>query len=374
MRVAPGRRPRRGVGRGTDPGAHREDIDRRARGDQVLDPVLVQPAADHDARPGQPGRVEGAPGLEGEGGQVAAVQPDPAGTVPGQLPQYLGGGAHAPVGVVGVDEQRHRPGGVLDERPERFRLVGEHLHERMRHRPRRRQPVAPRRGDVAGPGEPDQGARSGGLHPGLHALAAPQREVHHRRAPGRDHAAGRLAGQRGLVHQLVEQERLHQLGLWQHSGDLQQRLTGQDHPPLGDRPDISGEAQPVQRGHVLHRAGQRVGERGQLRRADLEVFEEVQHIGQACGHQEAPLRREVAHREAEGGLAGTALTQIGQCHGHLVQVGDQGCGRRAAPDGRHGHSPTLAVPAGPRQRPCALPSGDLRTAPMGTFRAKRLSG
>src|SRR5439155_24372924 len=64
------------VGGGDEARAEAEAVDRRAAGDQIAQPVLVEVAAREDGDLAEPARVEDAPDPARVLGQVAAVEPD----------------------------------------------------------------------------------------------------------------------------------------------------------------------------------------------------------------------------------------------------------------------------------------------------------
>jgi hypothetical protein len=101
-------------------------------------------------------------------------------------------------------------------------------------------------------------------------------------AVGGEHALG---GQRRLVHDLVEHQGLHQLGLGERRGHLQQRFAGEHDPTLRDRPDLPGELQPTQRCEVSHGPAERGGESGQVVLVDGEPVEVIEHVGEPGGDE-----------------------------------------------------------------------------------------
>ena len=94
---------------------------------------------------------------DGEAGQVAAVETDARVLLETQPADDVDGVGDAAERVVGVDQERRPFGQVGGERTERVELGRERLDVGVRHRPRRRQPEAAGRLDVAGRGEPHHG-------------------------------------------------------------------------------------------------------------------------------------------------------------------------------------------------------------------------
>ena len=61
---------------GDEPLAHAKGVDPGALEEQIPDDILVQGVGGHDLTVGEAGGVQHLPGLAGEVGQIAAVQPD----------------------------------------------------------------------------------------------------------------------------------------------------------------------------------------------------------------------------------------------------------------------------------------------------------
>jgi hypothetical protein len=98
-------------------------------------------------------------------------------------------------------------------------------------------------------------------------------------------------------------------------------LPGQDGATLRDRPDVAGELQPQQGGEFRGWPVQDGGERLDVVFTDPKAGEVVEGGFQTGSYQEAALRWQVAYKQVERRGRGPALREIGQCHGHFIEVG-----------------------------------------------------
>ena len=159
-------------------------------------------------------------------------------------------------------------------------------------------------------------------HRRLDALGAPEGEVDEAQVSRRQAAAGRLRRDRRGERQLVEQVGLGHLGLGNRRRHLEKRLTGEHHPPLGHGPHVTGEAQP---GDGLD--GQVVeietGEGVEVVVVDGEPLQEFEAALETARHEEAALRREVAHEQTErGGRVHASAAEAGR-HPQLIEIGEE---------------------------------------------------
>ncbi len=240
---------RLGLG-GDQPLAHAEGVDAGPLAQQVPDDILVQGVGGHNLAVGQPGLVQHLPGLPGQVGQVAGVQPDGAvGDALGQQHLLEGpdGVGHAGLEhVVGVHQQGGGVGVELAVGLEGGVLVGEHLHPGVGHGAAGGGAVelvghgaggAGAAGDIGGPG-----AQHGAVRP----LGPAGAELGHRPALGRPDDAVGLGGDEGLVVQAQQHEGLDKLGLDGGGADGENGLPGEDGRALRHRPDVAGKAEVAQ--------------------------------------------------------------------------------------------------------------------------------
>jgi hypothetical protein len=151
-----------------------------------------------------------------------------------------------------------------------------------------------------------------------------------------------------LVGDLVEQERLHQLGLRQRRGDLEQRLAREDDPPLGNGPDLATEAQAPQWGHLLDRATQGGRERRHVFVIDVQPLQVAQCLLEAGSDEEPSIWRQLPGEQAERGRFSDALTEVRERHRYLVQVRHKGVRHRnLRASMQTGESIYLMIPKGP---------------------------
>ena len=154
-----------------------------------------------------------------------------------------------------------------------------------------------------------------------------------------------------------------QLGLDHGRGDPHQRLAGEHHLALGHGPHLAGEAQAPSRSRKSAGNRPQPGQVVDVRGVEGPRLQPGQGVVEAGRHQEAPLGRQAAHEQLEGGLVVDAAGLVRGGHGELVQVGDQGAtrSRRPSPErhARVGHGveppaarrPARARPAGCRPAP-----------------------
>ena len=133
-------------------------------------------------------------------------------------------------------------GMVFRERPERLSLVVERGDEGVRHRAGDPETELARGLDVRRRLEADDRAPSGRGPRRLDPVRPSEREVDKPASFRRDHVAGRLRRERRVERHLVQQDRLHQLGLGDRCRDLQDRLLRVDDAALRHRPHLAPEA------------------------------------------------------------------------------------------------------------------------------------
>ncbi len=155
-------------------------------------------------------------------------------------------------------------------------------------------------------------------------MGAAQPEVDELDVAGGQPAARRLRGDGCLERDLVEREGLHQLGLGDGCGDLQQRLVGQDHPPLRNGIDVAGEPKGAEPVHGLGgKPG--VGHPGEVLVGEAERLEVVEAVLEPGGDEEAATRRQPPDEETERGQGHHAPAQVACRHVEFVEVGDEAC-------------------------------------------------
>src|SRR5690606_24556673 len=318
---------RRGARARDERGAHAVGVD--GRGSERRDRELVEVGGHDDLGVPRPERVELAPGLDRERGEVARV--DAHRTEP--RARDLDRAAHALGDVVGVDEQRRARTERRDLRGEGGALVVVQEREGVRRGPDRLDPVAPARLELGRRGEPrdDRGARSGdrGLlvraaRPHLEARAA-DRRARHARGRGR-HG--------GVVVEHRERERLEHDGLGEGPLDHEHGGVREVGLALGVAADGPPEAvvrEPVERRSVHDPLAREPRELGI---AETEVLELLEQAARAREHPVAAPRREAPgeHLEHRASVRG-AVREGGLEHRELVAVGQQGARTRR---GRHG--------------------------------------
>lgn len=206
------------------------------------------------------------------------------------------------------------------EGSERVFLGGEALDVRVGHRAGGVDAVPSCGGDVARAREAHHGAQAGGLGARFRAVAPAQGEVDEWMARCREDAPSGLGGDRCLMTDQRQEVRLHQLGLGQRGGDLQQGLPGEDQPPLGNSTDLAVESQSSQRCEVLGRQVHHLSELIRVRLLDPEPGEVVKCGFESRRDEKAASRRQISREEAERGWCPHAFTHIGQCHRDLVQI------------------------------------------------------
>jgi hypothetical protein len=146
----------------------------------------------------------------------------------------------------------------------------------------------------------------------------------HERCVARDQAASSgLGGDGALVRDLVEEERLEKLRFRERRRHLEQGFLGEEDTTFRDGPNRAGESQP---GECLEHVG-RIPELGaevvEVIRCEAEGLQRVEAALQAAGDQEAPVGREVANEQAEGGGFRHPSPQVGRGHVQLVEIGGE---------------------------------------------------
>jgi hypothetical protein len=225
--------------------------------------------------------------------------------------------------VVGVDQQhdvvRLRVGEVLERRD----LVAVRLHERVRHGAEHRDPELAAGLDGRRPGEAGEIARACRQQRRLRAVRAPQPEIDEQPIGSSQHAARRLAGDQRTVVQQVHHPALDQLRLADRRDDAQDRLVGEKHGAFRHRVDVAGETQVCQGIDELAAEASAGGQPCEFVGGEVQVREVIDHLGNAGGDEEPPLRRQLAHEELERGDTGHLLLVVRLQHRQLVQIGEQ---------------------------------------------------
>ena len=307
-------------GTGRDAGADAVPIDRRVlqRGDHEL----VQVAGHDDPGPGGAELVEQRACLPGLLGQVPRV--DAYGAQPGT------GDLHRCSDAVGDVEGVHEQRGVgalrLDLAAERglLALVGQ--DERMRGGAHGGDAVATTGCEVAGRGEPGEVGGTGGCDRGL-LVGTPAAHLDQGSSLCGGHHPGRRAGDRRVVVEDAEHQRLQRDALAEAAGDGEDRAAGEVQVALRVGIDVAGEPEVTQVG------GGRLADDALLAQpADLvvavpECLDQVQQPAQAA---EEPVTAAVGELAGEGlehrPVVHAAVVHPRAEHGELVAIGQHAGG------------------------------------------------
>ena len=312
--------------RGDHPLAHAEGIDPAALIQYGGDGVLVQAVADHDLRAAIARLVQHAPGLPGEVGQVAGIQPDAviAGLdAPGlHLVKDPDGVGHAGLQhIVGVHQQYAVVRVDLGELAEGGQLVLIVHHPAVGHGAAHGDVELLPGGDGGGAGDPADVAGPRAQHGGVVVVGPAGAEVGDGPALGGTDDAVGLRGDQGLVVHLGQQLgfdhlRLHQVG---HHGD--DRLVGIHHRALREGVDVAGEAEFAQIVEKLLLEQLQAPQVGDVLRVEAHALQVLQYLLKAGEDGEAALVRVAAVEHVEGHpMALLLLGEIAVGHGQLVQV------------------------------------------------------
>src|SRR2546430_1661397 len=255
-------------------------------GGERRDGVLVEVAGDDDLRLGGAERVEQLPGLRGEHGQVAGVQPDRAQFRAGDRDRV----ADALADVVRVDEQRGLLAQRGDLRGERRALVVVQQREGVRGGTGGRDAVAPAGLQVGGVGEAGQVRRAGRGH-GRFFVGTPGAHLDDRPAPGGGHHPGGRRGDRAVVVERREDERLQDHALGEGAGHGEDRRAGEEQLTFRVPADVAVElvAGPPLRGRLVDDVVP--PEVVQFRLAEAEVLDQLDEPSGAGHDAVAPAGR-----------------------------------------------------------------------------------
>ena len=284
--------------------------------------MLVEAAADHDADPLEPGGIQLASRLTGQLAEVTGVDPHGAHVQP-----FVAHQSDHPVdaaqGVVGVHQQGGT-GVVAGVAAQRLGFVIVGLDVGVRHGAAHRQVEAQAAQHVAGAGNarhPVGAHAAPGRFQPVHAAHA---EIHHRHAVGGQHHARRLGGEQRFQVDVVHQQAFQQLPLDHRRPHFQQRLVGEHHRALRQRPDFPLEAeigQPAQEG-VLEQI--QLPQPLELFGVETQPANQVGGVLLPAGHRETAPRRQLAEEQTEHRLAAVVVAPVGLRHGQFVEVREQG--------------------------------------------------
>lgn len=140
-------------------------------------------------------------------------------------------------------------------------------------------------------------------------------------------ATDRFGRDRCLMVDLAQEVRLDQLGLRQRRRELHEGLSGKDDMSLRDGAHLTAERKTDEWLQFVARPMQHGGEVFGVGGGDTEIGQVVERRFQSGADQEAAVGRQVTYEEAERRGPVHALLEVGQGHGHFVEV----CGR----DARH---------------------------------------
>ena len=314
---------------GNHPLAHAEQVHLGPLDQQIPDDIFVQGVGGGDPALRPARAVQHLPGLLGEVGDVAGIQADAA-LLDAQGLQHRvkgpDGVRHAGFqGVVGVHQQRRVVGVEPAVRFKRLVLGVEHLDPGVGHGAPGGHVV-----ELVGDGAGRPGAAADIRRPGpgdgpVGALGPAGAEFQHRPPLGRPDDAVGLGGDEALVVDGQQRKRLDELGLDGGGTDRHDRLLGEDGGPLGDCPDVAGEAEVLQVGQKL--LGEQVPspEVGDVLLVEVQVQDIADELIQARADGEAPLVRHVPEEHVEIGCAVLkARLEIAVAHGQLVKIAEHG--------------------------------------------------
>jgi hypothetical protein len=143
--------------------------------------------------------------------------------------------------------------------------------------------------NVAGSRGTGKVAGAGDLHSGVDAVSPPKRKIHYRSRARRMNAASRLGGNQRLKVDLIDDKSLDDLGLDNGGGDFHHRLVLEEQASFGNGPYVACEFQSFKKIKKIVRKHPTRAEVVDAGRVDLELFEKLQDILQACGDEVTPV-------------------------------------------------------------------------------------